>query len=283
MSFVEIENFKLYYEVKGQGEPLVLISGFASGAWLWFNQINDLAKYFQVITFDPRGISQSKLNENETVSIKEIADDVCEILDELRINKASVLGTSFGGFVAQEFALRYPERLNKLILACTSFGGVNHVLPDNFEVISAFSATENLNNLERIRKFMIPAFTKDFAKNNFAVIEKTCLLREQNKVPETVYLQQLASATTFDMQAKVSQIIAETLVISGDKDQVVPMQNSINLANMIPKSRLEIIENSGHLFFIEQAEKFNKIVTEFVQSSNFSLRLTSERSKAGNS
>jgi pimeloyl-ACP methyl ester carboxylesterase len=255
---------EIYYESRGKGEPLVLIAGFASGSWQWFKQIDDLSQNFRVIAFDARGISRSKLNENETVSIKAIADDICDILDELEIEKASILGTSFGGFVAQEFAARYPERLNKLILACTSFGGNNHVLPDNIEALTAFSTIADLNSLERIRKFMIPAFTKDFAENNFDIIEQVCKLREQNEVPESVYLQQLQAATTFDMQAKVLQILAETLVITGDKDQVVPMQNSINLANIIPKARLEILENSGHLFFIEQAEKFNEIVTEFV-------------------
>jgi pimeloyl-ACP methyl ester carboxylesterase len=255
---------KIYYESHSTGEPLVLIAGFASGAWQWFKQIDDLSQNFRVIAFDARGISRSKLVENETVSITAIADDICELLDKLGIEKTSILGTSFGGFVAQDFALRYPERLNKLILACTSFGGINHVLPDNFEALSAFSATNNLNSLERIRKFMIPAFTKDFAENHADIIEQVCKLREANEVPESVYLQQLQAATTFDMQAKVLQIIAETLVVTGDKDQVVPMQNSINLAKEIPNSRLEIIKNSGHLFFIEQAEKFNEIVTEFV-------------------
>jgi pimeloyl-ACP methyl ester carboxylesterase len=255
---------KIFYESHGTGEPLVLIAGFASGAWQWFKQIDALAKHFRVITFDARGISRSKLAEGETVSITAIADDICELLDVLAIDKASILGTSFGGFVAQDFALRYPERLSKLVLACTSFGGKNHVLPDNFEVLAAFSATANLNSLERIRKFMIPAFTRNFAEQNASVIEQVCKFREQNEVPESVYLQQLQSATTFDMQAKILQIFAETLVITGDKDQVVPMQNSINLANMIPNSRLEIVENCGHLFFIEQAEKFNKIVTDFL-------------------
>jgi pimeloyl-ACP methyl ester carboxylesterase len=256
---------KIFYESHGTGEPLVLIAGFASGSWQWFKQIDDLSQNFRVIAFDARGISRSKLNENETVSIKAIADDICDILDELKIEKASILGTSFGGFVAQEFAARYPERLNKLILACTSFGGINHVLPDNIEALSAFSSISNLNSLERIRKFMIPAFTKDFAENHADIIEQVCKLREANEVPENVYLQQLQAATTFDMQAKILQIIAETLVITGDKDQVVPMQNSINLANIIPKARLEIIENSGHLFFIEQAEKFNEITRKFLQ------------------
>ncbi|HRH41727.1 MAG TPA: alpha/beta hydrolase [Pyrinomonadaceae bacterium] len=256
----------LFYKTHGTGEPLILISGFASGGWLWFRQIADLSKHFQIVTFDPRGISHSKLDENETVTISQIADDVVKILDELKIEKASILGTSFGGFVAQDFALRYPERLNKLVLACTSFGGKNHVLPDNFEVLTAFISTENLNSADRIRKFMIPAFTKDFVENNFEIVEKTCQLREANEVPETVYLQQLQAATTFDTEAKIPNIKAETLIITGDSDQVVPMQNSLNLANLIPNAKLEIVENCGHLFFIEQAEKFNKLVKTFLEN-----------------
>ena len=256
---------KLFYQTHGTGEPLILIPGFATGAWLWFRQIDKLAKHFRVISFDPIGIGKSKINEKITVSIGGIADDVAQILDELNIEKASILGTSFGGFVAQEFALRHPERLQKLILACTSFGGKNHVLPSSYEILTAFASTENLNSTERIRKFMIPAFTRNFVENNFAIVEKTCELREQNEVPESVYLQQLQSATTFDLEAKVSNIKAQTLVITGDRDQVVPMQNSVNLANLIPNSRLEIVENSGHLFFIEQAEKFNKIMTDFLK------------------
>lgn len=258
---------KLFYETHGEGEPLVLIPGFASGAWLWFQQIEELAKYFQVITFDPRGIARSELSkiEKEEVSIKLIANDICQILDKLEIEKTNIVGTSFGGFVAQKFALNHSNRLNKLILACTSFGGENHVLP-NLEIISAFASTENLNDSERIRKYMRPAFTIEFSLKYPEIVEKVCQLREQNIVPENVYLQQLQSATIFNTEKRISQIIAQTLIISGDSDKVVPMQNSINLAKLIPNSRLEIIENGGHLFFIEQAEKFNKIVIDFVNS-----------------
>jgi pimeloyl-ACP methyl ester carboxylesterase len=257
---------KLFYEVHGTGEPLVLISGFASGAWLWFRQIEELSRHFQVITFDSRGISKSPVDETTIISISRIADDIVGLLDKLRIEKTNILGTSFGGFVAQEFALRYPERLKKLILACTSFGGENHVLPDNFEILTAFGSTENLNSPERIRKFLIPAFTKGFVENNFAIVEKTCQLREQNEVPESIYLQQLHSATTFNLEKQISQVTAETLIITGANDQVVPVQNSINLSKLMPNSRLEIIENSGHLFFIEQAEKFNEIVRDFLKN-----------------
>lgn len=257
---------KLFYESHGTGEPLVLIPGFASGAWSWFGQIEDLSKQFRVITFDPRGIAGSKISDTEEVSLQTIAGDIVALLDELEIEKAHILGASFGGFAAQEFALAFPERLNKLVLACTSFGGANHV-PPAWDVLLAFASTEEMNSSARIRKFMIPAFTPEFRSEHAETVEKVCRLREQNIVPENVYLAQLQAATTFDSEKRVAAIEAETLVLTGKADIVVPPQNSYNLAKAIPGAKLKVIEGGSHMFFIEKANAFNKIVKEFLNDN----------------
>src|SRR5687767_9954806 len=106
----------LFYTTHGAGVPLILIPGFASGAWTWVCQTRELAKNFRVITFDPRGIGASG-GDLSNLSTETFVADVLGILDDLRIEKANVLGASFGGFVALEFALNFPERVNKLILA----------------------------------------------------------------------------------------------------------------------------------------------------------------------
>ncbi|MEP6923019.1 MAG: alpha/beta hydrolase, partial [Pyrinomonadaceae bacterium] len=256
--------FEIYYETHGTGAALVLIPGFASGAWNWFCQISDLAQHFQVITFDPRGVSRSQISAETRVTISTIADDVANLLEHLNIKRANILGASFGGFVAQEFALKYEEKLDKLILACTSFGGKNHVAP-TIDVLLAFASTENLNSSERIRKFMIPAFTPDFVEKHFDEVKKVCRLREQNVVPEAVYLAQLQSATSFDAEQRVSTISAQTLILTGGRDLVVPPQNAANLARAIPNSTVKVIADGGHLFFIEKANEFNQAVIEFLQ------------------
>lgn len=258
-----LESRNIFYEIYGEGDPLILIPGFASGAWSWFGQVGDLSKDFRVITFDPRGIANSKIPDAENVSLETIAGDIAALLDELKIERANVLGASFGGFAAQEFALAFPERLNKLILACTSFGGVNHIAPA-WEVLIAFVSTEEMNSSARIRKFMIPAFTPEFRALNSAIVEKVCLLREQNIVPENVYLAQLRAATTFDAEKRIDKITAETLVLTGDVDIVVPSQNSYNLAKTIPNATLKVIKGGSHMFFIEKADEFNKIVKDFL-------------------
>lgn len=255
----------LYCESHGSGEALVLVPGFASGAWIWRWQVDELSKYFRVITFDPRGVARSA-NGGSPVSIELIADDIATILDELGIEKANVLGVSFGGFVAQQFAQKYPNRMGKLILACTSFGGPNHVAP-SMEVLASFASTEGLNSSERIRKFMKPAFTDAFLLDRADIVEEICRLREENVVPESVYMQQLIAATTFNAQGNLSALEAETLVLSGDEDQVVPMQNAINLSNMIPAARLKIVKGGSHMFFIERPAEFNMIIKEFINGT----------------
>lgn len=256
----------LFYETQGAGEPLVLIPGFASGAWTWFRQIEELSKDFQIITFDPRGIGQSKAADEDlqNLSMNDFVEDVARILDALKIEKANVLGASFGGFVAQEFALKFPERVEKLVLACTTAGGKNHVKPD-IEILRSFSPDPTLPIGEKIRRFIRPAFTDEFNKIRAGEVEKVCRMREQNIVADAVYMAQLQVAFSLDTDEKLGSIECETLVITGNRDSVVPMENSLNLAWKIPNAELEIIENGSHLFFIENADEFNRSVSNFLK------------------
>lgn len=249
---------KLFYETHGTGAPLILIPGFASGAWTWAWQA-ELANDFRVITFDPRGIGKSP-NDVQNPSMATFIADVLAVLDDLKIEKANVLGASFGGFVAMEFAKKFPERLDKLVLACTSAGGANHVRPD-IEILRSFTPDANLSIGESIRKFIRPAFNNDF---NAEVIEKVCRMREENEVSETVYSAQLQVAFSFDFESELNKIEAETLVITGNQDRVVPMPNSLNLAEKLPNATLKVIEGGSHLFFVENADEFNQAIKEFL-------------------
>lgn len=256
----------LFYETHGAGEPLILIPGFASGAWNWFRQIEDLAKDFQIITFDPRGIGQSKASneDSQNLSMETFVADVAQILDELNIEKAHVLGASFGGFVAQEFVLKFPERVNKLILACTTAGGKHHVAPD-IEILRSFAPDASLPVGEKIRRFIRPAFTDEFNRDHADEVEQVCQMRETNEVADAVYLAQLQSAFSLDTEVRLGKIESETLIISGDADRIVPRENSLNLAHKILNAELKIIENGSHLFFIERPGEFNRAVKEFLK------------------
>lgn len=265
MPHLSPQNGNIYYETHGTGEPLIMIPGFASGAWNWFCQIDELSKHLQLITFDPRGIGRSKNADEDlqNLSLKTFVNDVLRIIDSLELEKVNVLGASFGGFVAQEFAINFPDRTDKLILACTSAGGANHVRPSN-EILKSFAPDPLMTVGEKVRKFIRPAFTEEFNEKSAEQVEKVCRLREQNEVAEAVYLAQLQAAFAFDTGSRLGKIANETLVITGGKDIVVPVENSLNLAQKIPNAALEIVENGGHLFFVENVAAFNQAILRFL-------------------
>lgn len=260
-----MDGAAIHFETAGFGDPLVLIPGFASGIWSWTWQA-DLAQDFRVIKFDPRGIGKSQPNDKTQLANQSITTfmfDVLSLLDALDIKRANVLGASFGGFVAQEFALRFPERLDKLILACTTVGGKDHISPD-IEILRSFTRDPDRPLGEQIRRFFRPAFTERFNAENAGTVEKVCCLREQNEVSDETYLAQLQTAFSFDASDRIGEIKHETFVITGDNDNLVPMQNSINLAAKLPNADLKIIKNGSHMIFVENAEEFNRIVREFL-------------------
>ena len=229
MPRIPVNGLKLFYETEGSGEPVVLIPGFASGRAIWSMQTPALAHNFRVISFDPRGICASDKPEGpQTIGL--LADDLAHLLETIGIKSAHVVGVSFGGFVAQEFALEYPSMTRKLVLCCTSFGGPNHVMPGP-ETLKAFASSEWVDSEE---------------------------------VPDHVYRSQLEAAANFDVESRLTGIASPTLVLSGDMDAIVPVQNSRNLASKIHGAKLHIVEGGSHTFFIERADEFNRIVTEFL-------------------
>lgn len=265
MPQAKVRDAQLYYEVHGEGEPLVLIPGFGTGLWIWFKQVPQLAEHFRVISFDPRGIARSE-GEGDFASIETLAEDVKELLSALGIERAHIVGASFGGFVAQEFALFFPEMTDSLVLCCTSFGGSGHV-PPSVETLAALASTKGLNTAERVRQNLLLAFSPEYVAAEPSEVEHVIKLREANFVPEHVYLHQLQAAMAFDRAARISEISAPTLVITGDADIIVPMQNSLNLAARIPQAQLRVVHGGSHTFFIEKAGEFNKAVIEFISQA----------------
>lgn len=261
MPQLTLADVDLHYEVYGQGDPLVLIPGFAAGAWIWTRQVTPLSSTYRVVTFDPRGIGQSSF-DSEPVSMRLLADDTAALLRQLGIEKAHVLGVSFGGFVAQEFALAYPEMTRTLSLCCTSFGGPNHVAP-SLDILAAVISTDGFNTEARVRRNLLPAFSPEFVRNHPGQVDEMINLRLASSVLEEAYRSQLKAGLGFNAESRVGDIKVPTLVLSGDADAIVPAQNSRNLAAQIPGAELRLVQGGSHLFFIERSEEFNRIIMEF--------------------
>ena len=260
MPTIETGGAELQYESTGSGEPLLLIPGFASGIWSWLGQAG-LSEQFRLIRFDPKGIGKSPPANGQ--SMETFTADLLGLMNELEIERANILGVSFGGFVAMEFASRFPHRVDKLILGCTSAGGTGHVSP-SIEILQSFTRNPELTVGDQIRKFFRPAFTEVFHAEHADVVEKVCRLREENEVNEETYVAQLRTAFSFDVSGQLDQIDCETLVVTGDQDNLVPMQNSEILAAKLPNATLEVIHGGSHMIFVENAAEFNRIVTDFL-------------------
>lgn len=262
MAKTRVGDVELNYEIHGDGEPLVLIPGFRTGLWLWSSQVETFSRKFRTIVFDPRGIGDSDM-PNAPMTIKTIADDTAGLLAALGVKQAHILGASFGGFVAQEFAIAYPRLTRSLILCCTSFGGPRHLLP-SASILQAMSTREGLNTEVLTRQNFRMAFSAKFIKEQPNDFEQIVKLRLLNPVSDQTHFAQLQAAATFNAETRVSEIKAPTLVITGDEDTLVPPANSHNLAAQIPGATLHMIAGGGHMFFIEQSEQFNHAVIEFI-------------------
>jgi pimeloyl-ACP methyl ester carboxylesterase len=264
MPLVQSYEVGLHCEVYGNGEPVIFIPGFGNGLWIWFKQIRFFAERFRTVVFDPRGISRSEKPEG-SVTVAQLARDVEGLLAALGVESAHIVGASFGGFVAQEFALAYPERVRSLTLSCTSFGGPKHVMPSP-ETLQAMASTKGLNTEERVRQNLLLAFSPDYLQNKMSEVEQIIDLRAANPVPEYAYIQQLQAAISFSTEERISAITAPTLIITGDADVIVPPMNSRNLAAKIPHAELRFVCGGSHTYFIEQADEFNELVSAFIRN-----------------
>ena len=119
MSVLKLHNRHIYYHQQGKGVPIILIAGLGSDSVSWLPVILGLAKYFQVITFDHRGVGRSS-NDNANISIEDMTDDCAELVKYLGLSPIVVLGHSMGGMIAMDLSIRYPELVDKIILEATT-------------------------------------------------------------------------------------------------------------------------------------------------------------------
>ncbi len=249
---------RIAWEERGDGAPLLLIQGLGYGRWSWEPLVPGLAERYRVLWFDNRGIGDSDKPEGPYTA-RLMADDALQVLDEAGVERAHVLGASLGGMIAQEVAAGTPERVDKLVLCCTTPGGAATVpMPD--VTVRLFAEAATLAPEVALRRFVENALAADAPAE---LIQKLFDLRVANPPDPLGWQAQAAAGLGF--AGIEATIAAPTLIVTGTEDNVVDPRNSDVLAERIPGAEVERIDNTGHLFFWEQPDACVRIISEFLQ------------------
>ena len=253
------EDTSIDYDIQGSGPPLILINGLGFGRWAWFKQLPALSRHFRTITFDIRG----EVDLKDGVST--LVDEVVALLDHLRVRKAHVLGTSLGGFVAQELALKRPDLVDRLILVCTSYGGRG---PETMspQALATMLGFGSFSPEGAVRQGLEAATSDAYRAEKPEEFDHILHARLADSLPLVAYSRQAMAGARFDVSSEIESIFAPTLVIHGSEDRYVPLANAAALAEALPKAELKVLEDAGHLVFIEQSAKVNRKVISFLKA-----------------
>lgn len=246
------------YDIHGEGPPLVLINGLGFGRWGWFKQVPAFSRHFRTITFDVRGERGLKNG------VVDLADDVVALMDQLRIRKAHVLGTSLGGFVAQELALRRPDLVDRLVLVCTSYGGSG---PEAMSprALADMVGWGSFTPEGTVRQGLETATSDIYRAERPEEFEQVIRWRLADSPSINAYYEQAMAGARFDLSGDVEHITSPTLVIHGAEDRYIPVANAAALAGAIPGAKLRVLDAAGHLVFIERFADVNREVVTFLK------------------
>ncbi len=261
MPKVDVGDIEIYYEIKGQGDPLLMIMGLKFSLLDWGEKLpQELAKNYKVILFDNRDAGRSS-QATRFYSIADMANDASGFLDELGILKAHVFGISMGGMIAQHFALNHANKLDKLILGCTMAGGDCSV-PGSMGGIAFSSNQSQQDEDENLLKLLFP---DGFITNNRPDLLKFIQTTKPYHSEPAAVERQWSAIFTHDTCNLLQNITAPTLMLTGDSDVAIPSQNSNVLSQKILNSRLEVIKGAAHAFCYSHWQETAKLVTKFLQ------------------
>jgi pimeloyl-ACP methyl ester carboxylesterase len=274
MATAKIGDIDVYYEEHGTGEPLLLIMGLAADCQAWVFQLPAFAERFRTIAFDNRGVGRSS-KPTGPYSIHQMADEAAALLDQLGIESAHVVGVSMGGMIAQELVLRHPEKVRRLVLACTypepdadveehrefSVGQLGGKVSAAGEIEIDLSAVDPFAFLQQ----MLPTvFNQEFIERELPKLMQVFSGALQYGFSMEAILGQVAAVMGHKATDRLHRIASPTLVITGDADRLIPPANSDILAREIPNARLVKVPGGSHGFNFETPDVFNREVLAFL-------------------
>jgi pimeloyl-ACP methyl ester carboxylesterase len=261
MPTIDIGERSLRYEVRGEGDPLLMIAGLASDWSSWDGVVGELSARFRTVVFDNRGCGRSE-SPGEDFTIGDMAEDAVRLMDILGIPQAHIVGHSMGGYIAQEIALRHPDRVGKLMLVSSALFSSRR----NNALFTDLSWQLKNGEYEAwLRRLAFWLFApRCFESPDFL----DSLVRETMARPYRASAQgfcaQVAALASFDARGRADQIRSRTLVLAGEKDILILPGEAKALAEAIPDSIFHEIEDAGHSLPVERPRSFIDEVTAFL-------------------
>ena len=247
----------LNYVVEGRGEPLVFIHGLSDNLLYWEALATTLKKDFKVVRFDLRGHGESPLGDEE-ITIDTYANDLKNLLDELDITKANLIGFSLGGAVAMDFALKFPDSVSSLVLMSTFYK-----CDDDLAVVFNRFIDALDSSFEDFFDFMLPkVLCPDVIENNSEELE---FLKRLSSKTANIEAYKMATETCFkyDVENQLSQINVPTLIMAGKYDEIFPKSIQKSLSEKIEHSRLIVFDNLKHNLLVG---KNNVVIVEILKN-----------------
>jgi 3-oxoadipate enol-lactonase len=261
MPFINVRDLKMYYEIRGKGPRLLVISG-TGGDLRRFPSIFEMtiAQHFEILAYDQRGLGQTSKPDIPCTMV-DYAEDANALLDAVGWDCCLVMGISFGGMVAQEFALRYPHRVERLVLACTSSGGAGgssyplHELAD----LPVEDYARHILQLRDIRRHGIWRAADPV---QFQAMFDEVLTSLQVGVDEPGrqigFSRQLEARARHDTYDSLKKLQMPVYICGGLYDGIAKPSNLRAMQEQIPGSRLDLYEG-GHLFYVQDPRAFERI------------------------
>ena len=280
---VHVGDIDIGYKILGKGEPILLFNGASDNMDAWDPSfLRSLSSNHTVIVFDSRGIGNTTTG-SKPYSMQLLANDTAGLLDALNIDRADVFGYSLGGFIAQQFTVSYPEKVNRLILAATTCGGKNGIpAPPEFIKLQSDIVNKSLNNIsltaEEIKSLSSASLGSGWIRlhpesldipANITTFQQLKPGLSQNTMNNQKNAAFAWAATNWSGACdELAKIAKPTLVITGTDDNLlVPHANALVIAGKIPGAWLVQIKDAGHAVMVQYPEEIGKIVNTFLSTT----------------
>jgi pimeloyl-ACP methyl ester carboxylesterase len=265
MPHASVNGRKVYYEVHGEraGVPLVLIMGLGGSYRGWLPlQVPDFSEQRRTVVFDNRGVGDTDQTPGPFTTA-DMADDTAGLIEALDFERADLLGAFMGGMIAQEVALRHPERVRRLALVGTYArpDAKRRMLLESWADMVRSGAPPDVRIRERLLWTL-----QDETLEQVDLIEDMIRFFTRDGAPlaDDVFVQQCHACLAHDTHDRLREIRHPTLVICGRNDLLTPPKFHRELADEIPGARLVTLSFGAHLVMVESAQRFNQIVLQFI-------------------